>query len=65
MSGDKKYDDPLTFATNLLTEMKNVGITCDVPPNKLRTVKILFEFFCKIITLGLRRIRMYSPFKIS
>jgi hypothetical protein len=39
MSGDKKYEDPLTFATNLLTEMKNVGISCDVPPNKLRTVR--------------------------
>ncbi len=38
MSGDKKYDDPLTMATNLLTEMKNAGINCDVPPNKLRTV---------------------------
>jgi hypothetical protein len=38
ISGDKKYDDPMTMATNLLTEMKNLGIQCDIPPNKLRTV---------------------------
>lgn len=25
------------MANNLLTEMKNVGINCDIPPNKLRT----------------------------
>ena len=41
MSGDKKYDDPITMATNLLSEMKNVGINCEIPPNKLRTVKFL------------------------
>jgi hypothetical protein len=43
MSGDKKYDDPITMATNLLSEMKNVGINCDVPPNKLRTVRNYFN----------------------
>lgn len=36
MSGDKKYDDPVTMASNLLTEMKNIGIDCQVPPNMLR-----------------------------
>ena len=38
ISGDKKYDDPTTIANTLLTEMKNIGIQCDIPPNKLRTV---------------------------
>jgi hypothetical protein len=38
MGADKKYEDPVTMATNLLNEMTNVGIQCDVPPNKLRTV---------------------------
>jgi hypothetical protein len=38
VSADKKYDDPTTMANTLLTEMKNVGISCDIPPNKLRTV---------------------------
>ena len=32
-----KYDDPVTMATNLITEMKNLGIDCQVPPNKLRS----------------------------
>ena len=36
ISSDQKYDDPVTLASNLLTEMKNVGIDCGVPPNKLR-----------------------------
>lgn len=36
ISGDKKYDDPVTMANNLLTEMKNIGIDCSVPPNQLR-----------------------------
>ena len=36
MSSDQKYDDPVTIASNLLTEMKNVGIECGVPPNQLR-----------------------------
>jgi len=44
MSGDKKYDDPLTMATNLLTEMKVLGIECDIPPNKLRTVNKLIYY---------------------
>ena len=26
IQGDKKYDDPVTMANNLLTEMKNIGI---------------------------------------
>jgi hypothetical protein len=38
ITGDKKYDDPMTIANNLLTEMKNIGIIVDIPPNKLRTV---------------------------
>ena len=38
ITGDKKYDDPVTMANNILTEMKGVGINIDVPPNKLRTV---------------------------
>lgn len=42
MSGDKKYEDPITMATNLLSEMKNLGITCEIPPNKLRTVLFLY-----------------------
>ena len=37
ISGDKKYDDPVTMANNLLTEMKNIGIECPVPPNQLRS----------------------------
>ena len=36
ISSDQKYDDPVTLASNLLTEMKNVGIECGVPPNQLR-----------------------------
>ena len=36
ISSDQKYDDPVTLASNLLTEMKNVGIECSVPPNQLR-----------------------------
>ena len=36
ISGDKKYDDPVTMANNLLTEMKNIGIDCSIPPNQLR-----------------------------
>jgi len=39
MSGEKKYDDPMTMATNLLTEMKNLGLNCTITPNKLRTVR--------------------------
>lgn len=42
IAGDKKYDDPVTTATNILTEMKNLGITIDLPPNKLKNVKFLF-----------------------
>jgi hypothetical protein len=41
LQGDKKYDDPITMANNLLTEMKNLGVNIDVPPNKLRNVNIL------------------------
>ena len=37
MSGDQKYDDPVTMATNLITEMKNIGINCDIAPNQVRT----------------------------
>ena len=37
MSGDKKYDDPVTMASNLLTEMKKIGIDCQVAPNLLRS----------------------------
>lgn len=37
ISSDQKYDDPVTMASNLLTEMKKVGIDCSVPPNQLRT----------------------------
>ena len=37
ISSEQKYDDPVTMASNLLTEMKNVGIECEVPPNQLRT----------------------------
>ena len=36
IQGDKKYDDPVTMANNLLTEMKNIGIECSVSPNQLR-----------------------------
>jgi len=36
ISSEQKYDDPVTIASNLLTEMKNVGIECGVPPNQLR-----------------------------
>ena len=36
LSGDKKYDDPVTMANNLLTEMKSLGMECEVPPNQLR-----------------------------
>ena len=36
ISSEQKYDDPVTLASNLLTEMKNVGIDCGVPPNQLR-----------------------------
>ena len=36
ISSEQKYDDPVTLASNLLTEMKNVGIECGVPPNQLR-----------------------------
>jgi hypothetical protein len=49
MSGDKKYDDPMTMATNLLTEMKNLGIKCDIAPNKLRTV-INFKIYRDMVT---------------
>jgi hypothetical protein len=38
VAGDKKYDDPVTTATNILTEMKNIEINIDIPPNKLRNV---------------------------
>ena len=37
MSGDKKYDDPVTMANNLITEMKNIGIDCQIPPNLVRS----------------------------
>ena len=36
MSSEQKYDDPVTIASNILTEMKNLGIECEVPPNQLR-----------------------------
>ena len=36
ISSEQKYDDPVTIASNLLTEMKNQGIECGVPPNQLR-----------------------------
>ena len=36
ISSEQKYDDPVTIASNLLTEMKNLGIECGVPPNQLR-----------------------------
>ena len=42
VQGDLKYADPVTIATNILTEMKNVGIELNIPPNSLRTV---FYFF--------------------
>ena len=37
ISSEQKYDDPVTIASNILTEMKNVGIECEIPPNQLRT----------------------------
>jgi estrogen-related receptor beta like 1 len=37
MSSDQKYDDPVSMATNLLTEMKNCGIDLSISPNILRT----------------------------
>ena len=37
MSSDQKYDDPVSMATNLLTEMKNCGIDLSISPNLLRT----------------------------
>jgi hypothetical protein len=37
MGGDKKYDDPVTMANNLITEMKNIGIDCQIPPNLVRS----------------------------
>ena len=37
MASDTKYDDPVTMASNLLTQMKELGIECEVPPNQLRT----------------------------
>ena len=36
ISSEQKYDDPVTVASNILTEMKNCGINCDIPPNQLR-----------------------------
>ncbi|MCQ2817965.1 MAG: hypothetical protein MJ252_11930 [archaeon] len=36
LSGDKKYDDPVTMATNLISEMKSVGIDCQVAPTLLK-----------------------------
>ena len=36
MSGDQKYDDPVTMATTLLTEMKNCGININISPTLLR-----------------------------
>ena len=36
MSGDQKYDDPVTMATTLLTEMKNCGIDLGISPTLLR-----------------------------
>ena len=33
---EQKYDDAVTLASNLLTEMKNVGIEFGVPQNQLR-----------------------------
>ena len=36
ISSEQKYDDPVTIASNILTEMKNVGIECEIPPNQLR-----------------------------
>ena len=36
ITSDQKYDDPVTIASSLLTEMNKVGIECNVPPNQLR-----------------------------
>lgn len=38
MSGDRKYEDPLTTANSIITELKNLGVSIDVAPNKLRQV---------------------------
>jgi hypothetical protein len=40
LSGDRKYEDPLTTANTILTELKNLGNQIDVQPNKLRQVKL-------------------------
>jgi hypothetical protein len=36
ISGDQKYEDPVTMATTLLTEMKKCGIDTQITPNNLR-----------------------------
>jgi len=32
-----KYDDPMTVASNILVELKKLGIDCDFPPIKLKS----------------------------
>lgn len=32
-----KYDDPMTVSTNIQTECKKLGVTCDYPPMKLKS----------------------------
>jgi len=41
MSGDRKFEDPLTTANSIITELKNLGVQIDVAPNKLRQVLLL------------------------
>ncbi len=38
MSGDRKYEDPLSTANSIITEIKNLGVQVDIAPNKLRQV---------------------------
>jgi len=32
-----KYDDPMTVSSNILTELKKLGIEADFPPIKLKS----------------------------
>jgi len=38
MSGDRKYEDPLTTANSIIIELKNLGVELDIAANKLRQV---------------------------
>lgn len=37
VTGWNKYDDPMTASQNVVLELKKLGISLDMPPNKLKS----------------------------